>query len=131
MISGKGDISSRSNKKGSATKLKILSRKAGLGESDPTKNFDPSGNSPSKNFTKNFRINQSKISESKMTLDRKGSYPLDIPLERNTSSSRLYFNDAHAQRRPSGFPNYLVSGPPRRYLRHKLVLEANHQSHQV
>lgn len=115
MNSVKGDFSSRSSKKGSTTKLKILSRKAGLAEADPLKNVDPSGNSPSKNFVKNFRINQSKISESKLTLDRKGSYPIDVTLERNTSSSRLYFNDTHAQRRPSGFPNYMVSGSPRRY----------------
>lgn len=124
MKSGVEDQNSRSPRsitKGSAAKLKILSRKAGLGESGSQgKLGDISPGSPGK-YPRSFRINPtkqmgiSKIADSNPNLEpRKSLHRTDKILERQSSSSKLYFPDGHSHRRNSGFPSYMVANSPRK-----------------
>lgn len=107
--------------KGSAAKLKILSRKAGLGESGSPKPEELTPGFASKN-PKSFRINptkqssQTKLADSRSKLDSwKGTHQIDNQLEKQqSSSSNIYFAENNSNRRVSGFPSYMIAQSPRR-----------------
>ena len=118
MKPGLGESSSRIEQKGSTARLKILSKKAGLNTDSPTKNSDQLSSPTSKN-PKSFRINQSKqssqlkMNDSKQIDSRKGSQPSEH-LDKHLSSSNNLGKEFYSNRRPSGFPNYLLAYSPRR-----------------
>lgn len=120
MKSGSRDFTSRLEPKGSASKLKILSRKTGLAE-----NGSPQPNQARIEYElkipKNFRIgqskqlNQSKLADSKYQIaSRKNLYRGDQQTDKNQSSSNIGFAGMNSQRRPSGFNNYMIGSSSRR-----------------